>query len=60
MALEPRPRGAFTAAHLKTLRLLFSDHPPASLAKVAGLDGLLDDTAPLVRTMLQTQGLANS
>lgn len=52
MAFEPRPRGAFTAAHIKTLRLLFSGHPPRDIAKVEGLDGLLDDIAPLVRTML--------
>ncbi len=52
MAFRPRADGRFGAAHIKTLRLLFSHHPPRTLAQVQGLEGLLPDLAPLVQTML--------
>lgn len=52
MAFTLHARGAFTAGHIKTLRLLFSIHPPREIHKVTGLDGLVADTAPLIRTML--------
>lgn len=52
MALMPRDNGQFTAAHIKTLRLLFSGHPPQDIHKVQGLSKLLTDLSPLVHTML--------
>ncbi|HET7059796.1 MAG TPA: DNA repair protein RecO [Candidatus Saccharimonadales bacterium] len=52
MTFAPHHRGDHTAAHIKTLRLLFSTHQPADIAKVQGVDGLLDELAPLIRTML--------
>jgi DNA repair protein RecO (recombination protein O) len=52
MAFTPNARGGFTAAHIKTMRLLFSTHTPKDIHKVQDLDSLLADTAPLIRTML--------
>jgi DNA repair protein RecO (recombination protein O) len=54
MAFTPHAGGHFTAAHIKTLRLLLSGHPPSNLQRVAGLAALLPDLVPLVRTMLTT------
>lgn len=51
MTFAPHPSGHFSAAHIKTLRLLFSHHAPDALAQVQGLASALDDIAPLVRTM---------
>ena len=44
--------GKFRADHIKTLRLLFSNHPPEALSRIDGLTSLLNDLSPLVRTML--------
>lgn len=52
MAFTLHDSGHFTAAHIKTLRLLFSGHLPGSLQKVQGIEALLPDLAPPVRTML--------
>lgn len=52
MAFTPQDRGGFTAAHIKTLRLLFSVHTPGDIHKVAGHEDLLKDIVPLIRTML--------
>lgn len=52
MAFTPHAGGKLTAAHIKTLRLLFSSHPPQDIAKVQGLDRLLPALSLLVRTML--------
>jgi DNA repair protein RecO (recombination protein O) len=54
MAFSPRPNGKSAAAHIKALRLLFSDHSLRDITKVQGLDDVLDNLAPLVRTMLQS------
>jgi len=54
MAFSERPAGKFTAAHIKALRLLFSDHSLRDIVRVKGIDDVLDDLAPLVRTMLQS------
>jgi len=54
MAFRPHPGGKFTAAHIKTLRLLFSAHSPQDIHKVQGLHELLAGLSPLVRTMLQS------
>lgn len=59
MAFTPHAEGRFTAAHIKTLRLLFSTHTPQDIRKVRDLDGLLAQVSPLIRMMVQTQGLAN-
>jgi DNA repair protein RecO (recombination protein O) len=53
MTFEPHDGGTYSADHIKVLRLLFSGHSPAEIGKVQGADALLDDLAPLVRTMLQ-------
>lgn len=52
MTFAPHDQGGFTPAHIKTLRLLFSDHPPGDIAKVQGISALLAGAAPLIRTML--------
>lgn len=52
MAFTPRQGGNFNAAHIKTLRLLFSHNQPKALNQVEGLNALLTDLTPLVRTML--------
>lgn len=52
MTFTSRAGGKFTAAHIKTLRLLFSGHPPRDINKVQGLNDVLTGLAPLVRTML--------
>ncbi len=52
MIFTPHGNGKYSADHIKTLRLLFSAHSPADIAKVQNLDGLLADIAPLIRTML--------
>lgn len=54
MTFTPRTAGKYTAAHIKVLRLLFSGHPPADIAKVQGLDALLGTLAPLINTMLKS------
>ena len=54
MAFAPHPGGHFRAAHIKILRLLFSHHPPQTLANVQGLTTLLPDLIPLIQTMLTT------
>jgi DNA repair protein RecO len=54
MTFAPHHRGAHTAAHIKTLRLLFSTHQPADIAKVQGLDELLNSLEQMTRTMLQS------
>lgn len=45
-------KGRFTAAHIKTLRLLFSAHTPQDINKVRDLNDLITELAPLIRTML--------
>jgi DNA repair protein RecO (recombination protein O) len=52
MAFAPHTDGSFTAGHIKTLRLLFSGHPPGALQKVQGTSKLLPTVMPLIRTML--------
>jgi len=52
MAFTPSPRGAFKAAHVKTLRLLFNQTIEV-LAKVEGLDAVLIKLEPAVHNMAQ-------
>ena len=52
MAFAPHASGNFKATHIKTLRLLFSHNQPKALNQVEGLNALLTDLTPLVRTML--------
>lgn len=52
MAFEPAPRGRFAPADIKFLRLLFSPHHPATIAKVHGLPDRLSAAGPLVSQML--------
>jgi DNA repair protein RecO len=54
MAFVPHDDGHFNAAHIKTLRLLFSHHPLQTLHQVQGFESLLPDLTPLLRIMLQT------
>jgi DNA repair protein RecO (recombination protein O) len=43
--------GAYSAAHIKFLRLLFSQHQPKTLQQVQGFDDLLPASFSLVQTM---------
>lgn len=52
MTFAPHDAGHFNASHIKTLRLLFSHHPPQTLNQIQGLPVLLSDLTPLIRTML--------
>ena len=55
MAFTLRTSGRFRANSIKFLRLLFSNNPPAALAKVQGSSELIADTRPLVSTMFTSQ-----
>ncbi len=52
MAFTPTLNGRLKADHIKALRLLFSNNSPKTLNKVDGLNALLADLQPLMRTML--------
>lgn len=52
MSLRSATAGRLAAAHIKTLRLLFSGHDPYELTKVHGLTDRLPDLMPLVHAML--------
>jgi DNA repair protein RecO (recombination protein O) len=52
MTFAPHASGKYHAEQIKALRLLFSGHSPAALARVRGIDDQLDTVAPLIRTML--------
>jgi len=54
VAFAPREEGVCTAAHIKTLRLLFGNHSPQTLKQVQGTTQLLPDIAPLITTMRST------
>lgn len=54
MTFVPYGAGKYTAAHIKTLRLLFSTHPPADIQKVQGLSDLLGMLTPLINSMLKS------
>jgi DNA repair protein RecO (recombination protein O) len=51
MSFAEHPAAAFTADHIKTLRLLFSTNHPRLLAAVQGMEQAVVDVAPLIRTM---------
>ncbi len=57
MALKPAGAGKLQANHIKLLRLLFSESPPAVLAKIAGADQLLTILDPVIITLLREQGI---
>ena len=52
MTFTSYPRGAFTASHIKILRLLFDGHVPTKLQRVQGITDLLPDLGLMVRAML--------
>lgn len=52
MTFAPHDSGKYNAGHIKVLRLLFSAHTPADLAKVQGITDQLEAITPLIRTML--------
>lgn len=52
-AFTARPDGKFRADDIKFLRLVFSDTPPAVLAKVTGVGIFTEQAAPLVNFMLR-------
>ncbi|HEX7632704.1 MAG TPA: DNA repair protein RecO [Candidatus Saccharimonadales bacterium] len=54
MGFHTHPEGSFTADHIKTLRLLFSENPLLSLHRVQGLLEHVTTVTPLVRTMTST------
>ena len=47
-------RGHLTVNHIKFMRLGFAGYPPAALAQIQGVGGLVQDAMPLTQTMLQT------
>jgi DNA repair protein RecO (recombination protein O) len=51
VAFRPHEAGQSTAAHIKVLRLLCSDNPLQTIARVQGATELLPDVAPLLTTM---------
>jgi len=55
MAFDPaNDNGRFNADCVKVLRLLFSNNSPQTLQQVQGMEKLLNDIAPLVKTMRNT------
>jgi DNA repair protein RecO len=60
MAFTPHERGRFTAAHIKTLRLLVSDYPLRSLAQIDGLESTITPVGLLINIMARGQGLADA
>lgn len=55
MTFTPHAGGNFKAGHIKTLRLLFGHHQPATLNKIDGLMETLPSLLPLVRAMLTSR-----
>lgn len=53
MTFSPHSKGRFNANHIKTLRLLFSQHQPTELAKVQGMEVTLKTLNPLILAMTQ-------
>lgn len=54
MAFHPHSSGRFAASHIKILRLLFSAHTPADIAKVQSVDDVVTEVQPLVRSAVTT------
>lgn len=54
MAFNFQPQGLLTSEHIKTLRLLFSNHTPTTLSRVQGLCALSVSLSPLLRTISST------
>jgi len=54
MSFTPHPTGAFHAADIKFLRLLFSHHKPTELQKVQGTELLLPRLTDLLTAMRQS------
>jgi DNA repair protein RecO len=52
MSFAPHPEGGFAAEHIKTLRLLFSDHHPRQLQNIAGVSEIIPAISPILGTML--------
>ena len=53
MSFTAAPKGAFTASHIKFLRLSFAPYPAKVLAQVQGGGRLLNDLAPLMDRLRQ-------
>lgn len=51
MVFTANQKGRYDSGNIKVLRLLFSGHSPNDLSKVNGLDKLLSNLAPLIKTM---------
>lgn len=54
MCFVPHQKGNFTAAHIKSLRLLFAGHAPAKLQRVEGLPPMLPHLRVSIISMTQT------
>ncbi len=52
MAFSEKPNGVFAADHIKFLRIGFSGNPPVVLQKISGVERLVNDLSPLIKTML--------
>ena len=51
VAFAAHPEGIYDSARIKTLRLIFSDNPPAKLVAVGGINDYLSDIAPLINSL---------
>ncbi len=54
VAFEARPDGLFGADQIKFLRVGFAGNRPVVMSKISGVESLIEQTTPLVRTMAQT------
>lgn len=54
MSFARHEKGDFKAAHIKSLRLLFSTNPPANLQHVQGISDTLPKLTPLMTTVLNS------
>jgi DNA repair protein RecO len=51
MSFAATPVSRFSSQHIKLLRLLFSSHTVQAINKVQGIENLLIEVAPLIKTM---------
>jgi DNA repair protein RecO (recombination protein O) len=54
MSFIDHPQGRFTAGHIKSLRLLFSENPPKTLSQIQGMPSLLASCGQIIQTMIQS------
>lgn len=55
MSFSPNAEASFSGNHIKMLRLLFSSTPPQVIQKVQAVSQLINEVAPLINSLKQTQ-----